>query len=82
MNIIFPKNLKKGDKIAIISPAGAVEESQLEKGLEMIREKGYVPVLGENLYTKFSNGYSYAGTEQQRIHDLNWALNNPEIRFH
>lgn len=79
MNIIFPKNLKKGDKIAIISPAGAVEESQLEKGLEMIREKGYVPVLGENLYTKFSNGYNYAGTEQQRIHDLNWALNDPEI---
>ena len=27
--IIFPKSLKKGDKIAIISPAGFVEEASL-----------------------------------------------------
>lgn len=78
-NIIFPKNLKKRDKIAIISPAGAVEESQLEKGLKMLVDKGYEPVLGKHLYTKYSNGYNYAGTEKERISDLNWALNNPEI---
>ncbi len=77
--IIFPKSIKKGDKIAVISPAGAVEESQLQKGLEMIKSKGYEPILGKNLYTKFSNGYNYAGTEKERIHDLNWALNNEEI---
>lgn len=77
--IALPEKLKKGDKIAIISPAGAVEESQLEKGLQMIRDKGYEPVLGEHLYTKFSNGYNYAGTEKQRIRDLNWALNDDEI---
>lgn len=77
--IIFPKSLKKGDKIAVISPAGAVEASQLEKGIEMIKNKGFEPVLGEHLYTKFSNGYNYAGTEQERIKDINWALNDNEI---
>ncbi|MGZ5211955.1 MAG: S66 peptidase family protein, partial [Kaistella sp.] len=77
--IIFPDSLKKGDKIAVISPAGSVEESQLETGLNLIRSKGYEPVLGKHLYTQFSNGYSYAGTEQQRISDMNWALNDPEI---
>jgi len=76
---IFPKSLKKGDKIAIISPAGSVEPTQLEKGLEMIKSKGYEPVLGENLYTKFSNGYNYAGTEAERLKDMNWALNDSEI---
>ncbi|SDM07163.1 S66 peptidase family protein [Chryseobacterium taihuense] len=76
---IFPKSLKKGDKIAIISPAGSVEPAQLEKGLEMIKSKGYEPVLGENLYTKFSNGYNYAGTESERLKDINWALNDSEI---
>lgn len=76
---IFPKSLKKGDKIAIISPAGSVEPNQLEKGLEMIKSKGYEPVICENLYTKFSNGYNYAGTEAERLKDLNWALNDPEI---
>jgi muramoyltetrapeptide carboxypeptidase len=77
--IIFPKSLKKGDKIAVISPAGSVETTQLEKGIEMIKSKGYEPVLGEHLYTKFSNGYNYAGTEQERIKDINWALNDNEI---
>jgi len=79
MKKIYPKSLKKGDKIAIISPAGAVEPTQLEKGLQMIKNKGFEPVLGENLYTKFSNGYNYAGTEKQRLQDINWALNDPEI---
>ena len=76
---IFPKSLKKGDKIAIISPAGSVEPTQLEKGIEMIKSKGFEPVLGENLYTKFSNGYNYAGTEEQRLKEMNWALNDSEI---
>ena len=78
--MIFPKSLKKGDKIAVISPAGAVDASQLEKGIEMIKSRGFEPVLGEHLYTKFSNGYNYAGTEKERAKDINWALNDAEIR--
>ncbi|TZF92741.1 LD-carboxypeptidase [Chryseobacterium panacisoli] len=78
--MIFPKSLKKGDKIAVISPAGAVDASQMEKGIEMIKSRGFEPVLGEHLYTRFSNGYNYAGTEQERIKDINWALNDSEIR--
>ena len=34
--IIFPKSLKKGSKIALISPAGSVDPSQLEKGINLI----------------------------------------------
>ncbi|MDR6463712.1 LD-carboxypeptidase [Chryseobacterium sediminis] len=78
--IIFPKSLKKGDKIAVISPAGAVDASQMENGIEMIKSRGFEPVLGEHLYTRFSNGYNYAGTEQERIKDINWALNDTEIK--
>ena len=77
--IIFPKSLKKGDQIAVISPAGSVEEKQLEKGLAMIKQKGFEPVLGKHLFTKFSNGYNYAGTEKERISDLNWAFNNEDV---
>ena len=77
--IIFPQTLKKGDKIALISPAGAVEESELEKGIKLIESNGYEPVLGKHLYTKYSNGYNYAGTEKERISEMNWAFNNEEI---
>lgn len=76
---IFPKSLKKGAKIAVISPAGAVDAAQLQKGIEMIKNKGFEPVLGEHLYTKFSHGYTYAGTEKERIKDMNWALNDSDI---
>ncbi|WP_374463582.1 LD-carboxypeptidase [Chryseobacterium sp.] len=78
--MIFPKSLKKGDKIAVISPAGSVDASQLEKGIEMIKSRGFEPVPGEHLYSKFSNGYNYAGTEKERIKDINWALNDKEIK--
>ncbi|PXW14394.1 muramoyltetrapeptide carboxypeptidase [Chryseobacterium sp. CBTAP 102] len=78
--MIFPKSLKKGDKIAVISPAGAVDVPQLEKGIEMIRSRGFEPVPGEHLYTKFSNGYNYAGTEKERAKDINWAFNDTEIK--
>jgi muramoyltetrapeptide carboxypeptidase len=76
---IFPEPVKQGAKIAVISPAGAVEPSQLEQGIAMIKSRGYEPVLGEHLYASFSKGYNYAGTEQERIQDINWALNDEEI---
>lgn len=78
-NIIFPKNLKKGSKIAIISPAGSVEEGQLTSGLNLIQEKGFEPVFGKNALGKFSNGYNYSGTEKERISDLNWAFSDSDI---
>lgn len=79
-SIIFPKSLKKADKIAIISPAGSVEEAQLQNTLDLIISKGYEPILGQYTLEKFQDGYSYAGTEEQRISDINWALNDPEIK--
>src|SRR5690606_40129693 len=75
----FPKNVRKGDKIAVVSPAGAVEESQLASTLSLIESHGYQPVLGNHVYGKYDHGFVYSGTEQQRIADLNWALNDPEI---
>lgn len=79
-NTIFPQSLVKGDKIAIISPAGAVEEAQLSKTIALIKSKGYEPVFSENALGKFDNGYNYSGTEKQRLKDINWAFNNPEIK--
>lgn len=78
-DVIRPQSLKKGAQIAIVSPAGAVDETQLEKGLQLIRDQGFEPVLGKNVYTKYAHGYTYAGNEKERISDLNWAFNDPEI---
>lgn len=77
--IIFPPSLKKGAKIAVISPAGYVEEKQIGKGLELLKSNGYEAVLGEHVFSKYDHGYNYAGTEDERLSDLNRALNDPKI---
>ncbi len=77
--IVFPPSLKKGDRIAVISPAGMVQKEQLEKGLSIIEDNGYEAVLGRNLYTSYKFGYQYAGTEEERTADMNWALNCADI---
>lgn len=77
--IHFPPNLKEGDKIAVISPAGTVRADQLRSGIEMIEQKGFVPVTAPNICTKYERGYDYAGTEKERISDMNWALNDSGI---
>lgn len=76
---VFPNALKKGEKIAVVSPAGLVEEAALQKSLSLIESKGYEPVLGKHVLGKFENGYGYSGTEKERAQDLNWALNDKDI---
>ena len=78
-SIIFPKPLKKGDKIAVVSPAGAVEEKQILETSNLISSKGYEIVLSPHCLGKFEQGYAYSGTEEERIADLNWAFSNDEI---
>lgn len=77
--VIIPEALKQGGKIAIISPAGFVEPAQLDNTLKLIKTQGFQPVEGKFLYGKYQHGYPYSGREEERIKDLNWALNDPEI---
>ncbi len=77
--IIFPKSLKKGDKLAVISPAGCVENSQLEHTISLIKKEGYEVILGKNTLGKCNSGYSYSGTEDERLEDLQWALDDNSI---
>lgn len=77
---IVPTPLKKGDKIGIISPAGSVKIQDLEPTLRLIGKKGFQPVLSENCLKNFDFGYSYSGSIDERLQDLNWALNDENIR--
>lgn len=77
--MIVPRLLQKGDTIAVISPAGAVEREELSPTLSLIEQRGYKTVFGKNTFKVFENGYSYAGTPQERADDINWAIQNPEI---
>ena len=81
-DIIKPNSLKQGDKIGIISPAGAISSpDQLTKTMNLIKDKGYIPVLGSNATKSYyHNGYNFAGTDKQRQDDLHWAFFSDDIK--
>lgn len=76
---VFPRPLKKGDKVAVVSPAGAVEMLQISSTIELIKSRGYEVELAPHALGRYDMGYSYSGTEEERIADLNWALNNDKV---
>ena len=66
-----PEALKKGDAIGVIAPAGKIDPSALEKGLERIRKLGFEVVLGKHLAGSFRY---FSGTDLQRAEDLQWMF--------
>lgn len=71
---IFPPKIKNNAKIAVITPAGAIEKGQLDATLALIEAQGFRPVLGENVYAQYKKGYNYGGSPAERLQDLQWAL--------
>lgn len=74
---IFPAPLKRGDKIAICSPAGKIKPEIVEKAVEVLEGEGWrVEVMPHALG---ANG-SFSGTIDERYSDLKAALTDPEVR--
>lgn len=76
--IFKPASLKKGDKIAIISPASAVKEEYVYGAMGRISEFGYEPVLMEYALGHVTGTYS--ASKGDRLMDLFEALEDSEIK--
>ncbi|MZH15667.1 MAG: LD-carboxypeptidase [Nitrospinae bacterium] len=75
--MIRPPKLHSGDKVGIVAPAGPVNREQLEKGLDVISEMGFEPVLGNFVYER---SRYLAGTDSQRAKDVMDMVRNREIK--
>jgi muramoyltetrapeptide carboxypeptidase len=75
--IIKARALKKGDTVALLTPASAVREGQIEKAIKNVEALGFNYKTGK--YIEARNGY-LAGTDQQRADDLNNMLADPEVK--
>ena len=62
------KRLKKGDTLGIIAPASFTSKENLESAKNNLEQIGFKVVLGESTESKW---YSYAGTEEVRVRDIN-----------
>jgi len=77
MNLIKPENLKSGDTIAIIAPAGEVEYEEVMKSKKYFESLGYKVILGKHLFEQ--NRY-FAGDDNLRVEDLHNAFLNSEVK--
>ncbi len=75
--IVMPEALKAGDTIAIVSPSSTPDSLTVVKSCDVLRQWGYVPVVGANA---FRNYHGFAGTADERAADLLWALRNPAVK--
>lgn len=76
-NIVFPRSLKKGDKIAICSPAGKIDEKVVYDAVEVLRGEGYEVEIMPHALGRY--GY-YSGTDDERFADLKAAFADPSVR--
>lgn len=80
--MFLPPLLKPGDKIAIVSPSGAVLPERVDGAVRAFEKWGFVPVLGEHCKEdcKAYGVISHSAPWQDRLSDLNQALHDPEVR--
>jgi len=69
--------LKKGDAVAVISTARKVSLSELDFAITKIKSWGLNVCFGKNLFKK---QHQFAGTIKERAEDLQWALDDNNIK--
>jgi muramoyltetrapeptide carboxypeptidase len=74
--MIKPHNLKSGSRIAIISPAGAVNPVFVESAAKMLSANGFESVIYPSCYKKH---FQFGGTDEERLADLQNALDDSSI---
>ena len=76
-NRIIPDTLKKGDRIAIIATARKIYDELLDPIENILKGWGLIPVRGANLFKEHNQ---FSGTDDQRRSDLQWAMDDPDIK--
>lgn len=76
-NIIWPKPLQPGDKVALTAPSSPVPEEKLAAAIDSIKFMGLEPVVMPSC--RLSHGYM-AGPDKQRADDLNRAFADNSIK--
>ncbi len=75
--LIRPRAIAPGSRVALVAPAGPLSDhDDLTRGSELCRALGWEPVAGAHVLAR--HGY-LAGTDAERLADLNQALTDPKI---
>ncbi len=75
--LVRPLQLKRGDVVGVVAPAGPVDRHQLKVGLEVIRSMGFEPLLGRHIHARHR---FMAGPDKARAQDLTDMFLAPEVK--
>jgi muramoyltetrapeptide carboxypeptidase len=77
LQTLYPGVLREGDAVALVSPAGPSPAEKVESAVQILQGWGLRPRVYPHALGRHS---FYAGTDEDRLADLNHALADPEIR--
>jgi len=72
-----PSYLKKGDRIALVSPARKISPAEVKTSINIFKSWGLEVVLGDHLFSSFNQ---FAGSDEQRQADFQQMLDDSSIR--
>jgi len=75
--MIKPPSLIKGDAIGLVAPARQVSEAEMQAAINIFKQRGYRPVVGQHLYDA---EHQFAGSDDVRTADMQQMIENPEIK--
>lgn len=76
-NMLRPAYLQPGDKVALVSPAGAIHPQHIGDAEMLFRSWGLQPVTGKYAASLYD---SFAGSDDERLRDFQWAIDDEEIK--
>jgi muramoyltetrapeptide carboxypeptidase len=76
ISFLRPRALRRGSRVALISPAGPSTTDRVERALRNCERLGLEPVMGASARTR--SGY-LAGPDSSRLTDIEAALHDPAI---
>jgi len=76
--MIKPSVLLPGDRLMIVAPSRKVQPADVEPAIKVLKDWGLEVRVSRNLH---SSAHTYlAGTDQERLNDLQSAINDNEIK--
>ncbi|HNW99086.1 MAG TPA: LD-carboxypeptidase [Bacteroidales bacterium] len=75
--MITPEYLKPGDNIGIIATARKISLEEIKPAIDKFLEWDFNVLLSKNI---FAQENQYAGSDAQRLNDIQEMLDNPEIK--
>ena len=78
MQILSPKRLRSGSKVAIVAPSGPIVTDEVQTGIDIVRECGLEPILGPCVRS-LKTAASHAASVKDRVDEINWAFSHPNV---